>query len=100
MKFTNPFLTMRNFIRESDSVGRQGSAAAAAASVRLMPQPSLESDSLPLQDKTLLLRPLNDEHLMEVYREAKAMQLSDDFIRLIEDALRQRNIEKENQVEA
>ncbi|HUC91733.1 MAG TPA: sporulation histidine kinase inhibitor Sda [Paenibacillus sp.] len=69
-----------------------------ASSVSRRPTPftahqTAESCPIPLQDKTMLLRPLNDEHLLEVYREAKAMNLSDEFIQLIEDALRTRNIE-------
>ncbi len=40
-----------------------------------------------LSDKALLLRPLKDEHLLEVYREAKKMNLSDEFIELLEEAL-------------
>ena len=46
-----------------------------------------------VQDKMILLRPLSDEHLLEVYREAVAMDLSAEFIRLIEDAIRSRNLE-------
>ncbi|RXZ78739.1 sporulation histidine kinase inhibitor Sda [Paenibacillaceae bacterium] len=38
------------------------------------------------------MRPLNDDHLLEVYYEATSMGLSDDFIQLIESALAQRNI--------
>lgn len=40
-----------------------------------------------LSDKALLLRPLKDEHLLEVYREAKKMNLSSEFIELLEEAL-------------
>ena len=40
-----------------------------------------------LSDKAALLRPLKDEHLLEVYREAKKMNLSDEFIELLEEAL-------------
>lgn len=40
-----------------------------------------------LSDKASLLRPLKDEHLLEVYREAKKMNLSDEFIELLEEAL-------------
>ncbi|MFC4303946.1 sporulation histidine kinase inhibitor Sda [Cohnella boryungensis] len=50
-----------------------------------------------LSDKASLLRPLKDEHLLEVYREAKKMNLSDEFIELLEEALsiRQLNHYKE-----
>ncbi|QJD88348.1 sporulation histidine kinase inhibitor Sda [Cohnella herbarum] len=40
-----------------------------------------------LSDKASLLRPLKDEHLLEVYREAKKMNLSNEFIELLEEAL-------------
>ncbi|MFC5401248.1 sporulation histidine kinase inhibitor Sda [Cohnella soli] len=40
-----------------------------------------------LSDKASLLRPLKDEHLLEVYREAKKMNLSAEFIELLEEAL-------------
>ncbi|MFC5471471.1 sporulation histidine kinase inhibitor Sda [Cohnella suwonensis] len=40
-----------------------------------------------LSDKASLLRPLKDEHLLEVYREAKKMNLSVEFIELLEEAL-------------
>ncbi len=40
-----------------------------------------------LSDKASLLRPLKDEHLLEVYREAKKMNLSHEFIELLEEAL-------------
>ncbi|BBI31118.1 sporulation histidine kinase inhibitor Sda [Cohnella abietis] len=45
-----------------------------------------------LSDKASLLRPLKDEHLLEVYREAKKMNLSDEFIELLEEALSIRQI--------
>ncbi|MBM7567021.1 hypothetical protein JOC55_003973 [Paenibacillus sacheonensis] len=45
-----------------------------------------------MQDRSLLLRPLSDSHLIEVYHEAKAMQLSEEFIGLIEHALEQRGL--------
>ncbi|NBC73404.1 sporulation histidine kinase inhibitor Sda [Paenibacillus sacheonensis] len=38
------------------------------------------------------MRPLSDSHLIEVYHEAKAMQLSEEFIGLIEHALEQRGL--------
>lgn len=93
MKISNPFLSMRNFIKPTIRNRRS-------------PQHSIMEDSgysdrlavigepvyNDYRDKTLLLKPLNDEHLLEVYREAKAMCLSDDFIQLIESALEQRKI--------
>ncbi|MBD2847498.1 sporulation histidine kinase inhibitor Sda [Paenibacillus sp. IB182496] len=95
MKLTNPFLTMRNFITANEP-------AAHPASLRLHrpvsfspPRPA-EAEPIVGDDKTLLLKPLNDEHLIEVYREAKAMRLSDDFIQLIEHALEQRNLPEQH----
>ncbi|MEK0312236.1 sporulation histidine kinase inhibitor Sda [Cohnella sp. 56] len=46
-----------------------------------------------LKDKASLLRPLKDDHLLEVYREAKKMNLSNEFIELLEDAIELRNLE-------
>ncbi|MBB6735350.1 sporulation histidine kinase inhibitor Sda [Cohnella sp. CBP 2801] len=46
-----------------------------------------------LSDKASLLRPLKDEHLLEVYREAKRMNLSAEFIELLEDAIELRQLE-------
>jgi len=45
-----------------------------------------------LTDKASLLRPLKDEHLLEVYREAKRMNLSAEFIELLEDAIELRQL--------
>jgi len=45
-----------------------------------------------LSDKASLLRPLKDEHLLEVYREAKKMNLSSEFIELLEEALSMRQL--------
>ena len=45
-----------------------------------------------LSDKASLLRPLKDEHLLEVYREAKKMNLSNEFIELLEEALSTRHL--------
>ncbi|WP_256252673.1 sporulation histidine kinase inhibitor Sda [Paenibacillus sp. UNC496MF] len=45
-----------------------------------------------MQDRSLLLRPLSDTHLIEVYQEAKAMHLSEEFISLIEHAIEQRGL--------
>ncbi|MGG1314263.1 sporulation histidine kinase inhibitor Sda [Cohnella laeviribosi] len=76
--------------------------------VRLVPRTSTSKDSatasrsadIPdtiaarsLSDKASLLRPLNDEHLLEVYREAKKMNLSAEFIELLEDAIELRRLE-------
>lgn len=44
-------------------------------------------------DKASLLRPLQDEHLLEVYREAKKMNLSSEFIELLEEAIAMRQLE-------
>ena len=92
MRISNPFLTMRNFIKSSEPYAQHGSTASVDAPVRLFPDRSADATSAGFKDKTLLLKPLNDKHLLEVYREAKAMRLSDDFIRLIEHALDQRGI--------
>lgn len=48
-----------------------------------------------LSDKASLLRPLQDEHLLEVYREAKKMNLSSEFIELLEDAISMRQLEQQ-----
>ncbi|MFS0724696.1 sporulation histidine kinase inhibitor Sda [Paenibacillus sp. 1P07SE] len=92
MRMSNPFLTMRNFIKSSHPYASQAAAAPAEASMRRRSDRSESLTSAGFKDKTMLLKPLNDKHLLEVYREAKAMRLSDDFIRLIEHALDQRGI--------
>ncbi|MFC5530730.1 sporulation histidine kinase inhibitor Sda [Cohnella yongneupensis] len=46
-----------------------------------------------LSDKASLLRPLRDEHLLEVYREAKKMNLSLEFIELLEEAISIRQLD-------
>ncbi|AZN43531.1 sporulation histidine kinase inhibitor Sda [Paenibacillus albus] len=38
------------------------------------------------------MRPLSDTHLIEVYHEAIAMRLSEEFIALIEHAIEQRGL--------
>ncbi|MBP3967106.1 sporulation histidine kinase inhibitor Sda [Paenibacillus sp. DLE-14] len=38
------------------------------------------------------MRPLSDTHLIEVYHEARAMRLSEEFIALIEHAIEQRGL--------
>jgi len=50
-----------------------------------------------LSDKASLLRPLQDEHLLEVYREAKKMNLSSEFIELLEEAIALRQLEHRQQ---
>ena len=50
-----------------------------------------------LSDKASLLRPLQDEHLLEVYREAKKMNLSSEFIELLEEAISMRQLEQRQQ---
>jgi len=96
MKLSNPIANMRNFIRannaepvythyssEYDRPYEQQSTSGSQA-LNLF---------LPMQDKSLLLRPLSDTHLVEVYHEAKAMRLSSEFISLIEQAIEQRGLE-------
>lgn len=46
-----------------------------------------------LSDKASLLRPLQDQHLLEVYREAKRMNLSSEFIELLEEAIAMRQLD-------
>lgn len=46
-----------------------------------------------MSDKASLLRPLQDQHLLEVYREAKRMNLSAEFIELLEEAIAQRKLD-------
>jgi len=95
MRFSNPFITVRN-IKEYEPV--QESRSASHADKRVWPSYVAErktgsSYGMAMHDKSMLLRPLNDEHLVEVYLEAKAMKLSSEFIQLIEEALRTRNID-------
>lgn len=94
MKFTNPFASVRNFIRSNDP---GTTYTPYAPSFEAPPQETTtEADThnlfLPMQDKSLLLRPLSDSHLIEVYHEAKAMRLSEEFISLIEHAIEQRGL--------
>lgn len=51
-----------------------------------------------LSDKASLLRPLQDEHLLEVYREAKKMNLSSEFIELLEEAIALRQLNQPQEV--
>ncbi|WP_308637309.1 sporulation histidine kinase inhibitor Sda [Paenibacillus silvisoli] len=95
MKLTNPFASVRNFIRSSDS-GSVFSSYTPSYEPNFQHAPS-ESNTpqnlfLPMQDKSLLLRPLSDTHLIEVYHEARAMRLSEEFIALIEQAIEQRGL--------
>ncbi|MFC3342200.1 sporulation histidine kinase inhibitor Sda [Paenibacillus abyssi] len=83
---------MRNFIKLNYSSRRHDSRLSLEQPLRFVPARASEVENDPNQDKTILLKPLNDEHLIEVYREAQAMRLSDDFIRLIENAMEQRNL--------
>ncbi|WP_227872197.1 sporulation histidine kinase inhibitor Sda [Paenibacillus albus] len=93
MKLTNPFASVRNFIRSSD-------ATSAYAQYTPGYEPGFAHSTvgdtqnlfLPIQDKSLLLRPLSDTHLIEVYHEAIAMRLSEEFIALIEHAIEQRGL--------
>ncbi|WP_238358090.1 sporulation histidine kinase inhibitor Sda [Cohnella zeiphila] len=73
-------------------------------SIRLVPSSKSAGNRIPLDqpnmisarslsDKASLLRPLKDEHLLEVYREAKRMNLSAEFIELLEDAIELRQLE-------
>ena len=94
MRFSNPFMTVRS-IKEYEPL--QSNRASSQVD-RTWPAYAAERKTgpaygMPMQDKSMLLRPLNDEHLIEVYLEAKAMNLSSEFIQLIEEALRMRNIE-------
>jgi len=95
MRLSNPFITVRP-IKEYEPA--QESRSASSADKRIWPSYVAErktesSYAVAMHDKSMLLRPLNDEHLIEVYLEAKAMNLSNEFIQLIEDALRTRNID-------
>jgi hypothetical protein len=97
MRFSNPFMAVRT-IKSYEPV--QGSQRRSSAPGRAWPaypaQTASDTHAMPMQDKSMLLKPLNDEHLIEVYLEAKAMKLSNEFIQLIEDALRTRNIDADS----
>ncbi|WP_235949621.1 sporulation histidine kinase inhibitor Sda [Paenibacillus glycinis] len=94
MKLTKPFASVRNFIRPHDS----GNAFTPYAPTfepkyqHASSEPDTQNLFLPMQDRSLLLRPLSDSHLIEVYHEAKAMHLSEEFISLIEHAIEQRGL--------
>ena len=97
MKLSNPFAGVRNFIRTNES----GRIYPHFTPSYERPFGHLDDDSshsehsnltMPMQDKSLLLRPLSDTHLIEVYHEAQAMRLSKEFITLIEQALEQRGL--------
>lgn len=66
------------------------------AATRSTHAPLPDNDYPVVHDKMILLRPLTDEHLLEVYHEAVAMGLSDEFIQLIEEAIRSRNLDPHN----
>ncbi|WP_274648544.1 sporulation histidine kinase inhibitor Sda [Paenibacillus humicola] len=93
MKLSNPFAGVRNFIRSNES-GRVYAHFPPAYERPSQPQAVQETHNLflPLQDKSLLLRPLSDTHLLEVYQEAKAMRLSEEFISMIRQAIEQRGL--------
>ncbi|WP_219834933.1 sporulation histidine kinase inhibitor Sda [Paenibacillus sp. R14(2021)] len=97
MKLTNPFASVRNFIRSNDS-GNHLTPFAPTFEPNFQPASSehdMHNLFLPMQDKSLLLRPLSDTHLTEVYQEARAMRLSEEFIALIEQAMIQRGLSVE-----
>ncbi|QHT58908.1 sporulation histidine kinase inhibitor Sda [Paenibacillus lycopersici] len=95
MKLTNPFASVRNFIRPNQP-NTAYAPYAPAFEPNFQHASANEADTqnlfLPMQDRSLLLRPLSDTHLIEVYQEAKAMQLSEEFIALIEHAIEQRGL--------
>jgi len=96
MKLSNPIANVRNFIRSTNT---EPVFAHYSSDYDRPYEPEAPSDTqamnlfLPMQDKSLLLRPLSDTHLVEVYHEAKAMRLSNEFISLIEHAIQQRGLE-------
>lgn len=98
MKLSNPFASVRNFIRSGDS-GRAFATYSPTYERPVQQQSAAFKEApnlfLPMQDKSLLLRPLSDTHLIEVYHEAKAMRLSEEFISLIEQAIEQRGLHAE-----
>lgn len=94
MRFSNPFIAMRNYVREYEPMKQAHASTATSGKIQpYVRHQASASITMPMQDRSMLLRPLKDEHLVEVYLEAKAMQLSDDFIALIEETMRTRNIE-------
>ncbi|MFD0712188.1 sporulation histidine kinase inhibitor Sda [Paenibacillus sp. GCM10027626] len=99
MKLSNPIANMRNFMRSNHA--EPAYTHYQSEYDRSYEQTSSGSQSLnlflPMQDKSLLLRPLSDTHLVEVYHEAKAMRLSNEFISLIEQAIEQRGLEVSEQ---
>ncbi|WP_246628386.1 sporulation histidine kinase inhibitor Sda [Paenibacillus oenotherae] len=102
MKLSNPFASVRNFIRSSEP-GRKFTPYAPVYEQPFERHTNDHEETqqlfLPMQDKSLLLRPLSDTHLIEVYHEAKAMRLSEEFIALIEQAINQRGLSANNDFE-
>ncbi|CAH1224714.1 hypothetical protein PAECIP111893_05171 [Paenibacillus plantiphilus] len=100
MKLSNPFASVRNFIRSSEP-GRKFTPYAPVYEQPFERHTNETQETqqlfLPMQDKSLLLRPLSDTHLIEVYHEAKAMRLSEEFIALIEQAIDQRGLTPSNE---
>lgn len=95
MKLSNPFASVRNFIRSSEPGTIYTSYASSYDPAYDQPKKSSNDTNnlfLPIQDKSLLLRPLSDTHLIEVYYEAIAMRLSEEFISLIKQAIQQRGL--------
>ncbi|GGD98968.1 sporulation histidine kinase inhibitor Sda [Paenibacillus nasutitermitis] len=94
MKLSNPFASVRNFIRPSEPgyVYNHFTPAFDRSFDQTVTLHENRKSYLPMQDKSLLLRPLSDIHLIEVYHEAKAMRLSEEFISLIEQAIEQRGL--------
>lgn len=90
MKPSNSFASVRNFTQPSES------STDYTTYTPTCEQSTAITDTnnlfLPLQDKSLLLRPLSDTHLVEVYYEAVAMRLSEEFILLIKHAIEQRGL--------
>ncbi|MFC5651970.1 sporulation histidine kinase inhibitor Sda [Paenibacillus solisilvae] len=95
MKLSNPFASVRNFIRSSEP-GTIYTSYAPTYEPTFEQTKQINNDThnlfLPMQDKSLLLRPLSDTHLVEVYYEAIAMHLSEEFISLIKHAIQQRGL--------
>jgi hypothetical protein len=94
MKLSNSIASVRNFIRsaETGNVFAHYSPVYERSFEHHATIHEKQNVYLPMQDKSLLLRPLSDAHLIEVYHEAKAMRLSEEFISLIEQAIQQRGL--------
>jgi hypothetical protein len=101
MKLSNPFASVRNFIRSSEPGTIYTSYAPTYVPTYEQSKTSSHDSHnlfLPMQDKSLLLRPLSDTHLIEVYYEAIAMRLSEEFISLIKHAIQQRGLSTNDNV--